>query len=170
MKVEAYISQVSECDDVQEDETSLPEFMQQMTAPSGDPSIGNNLTSDVSELEFPSHVAEGRTCGNVRIIFVVKDNTRNSPKIHGRKSIQINITCASNANLQDTSIQAIYGSDDIPNVEVGDTNPFGAESSVMVNYGSCHSPKSFACMYCGFEDGQVGVDDDSWNMWQTIEV
>ena len=168
--MEAYVSKVSECDIVQDDSTSVPDFMQQMVAPSGDPNIRSNLTSDVSELEFPSDIAEGRMCGNLRIIFIVKEDARNSQKVYGTKSLQINVTCLSNDNLEDTSLNAVYGSEDIPEVEVGDENPFGVESEVIVNYGSCHSPKTMACMYCGFDDGMVGVDEDSWNMWQTIEV
>ena len=97
-------------------------------------------------------------------------DARNSQKVYGTKSLQINVTCLSNDNLEDTSLNAVYGSEDIPEVEVGDENPFGVESEVIVNYGSCHSPKTMACMYCGFDDGMVGVDEDSWNMWQTIEV
>ena len=144
--------------------------MDQMISPSGDVMIGNNLTSDLSNLEFPSAYAEQKRCGNVRIIFMIKEIARSSERIHGTKSIQINITCPSTDNLDDTSIQAIYESEEIPDVEVGDTNPFGLGSNVIMNYGSCHSPKTMACMYCGFEDGIVGVDDDSWNLWQTIEV
>ena len=144
--------------------------MDQMISPSGDVMIGTNLTSDISDLEFPSDYLEQKKCGNIRIIFVIKEIAGSSGRIHGTKSIQINITCPSNDNLEDTSIQAIYESEEIPDVEVGDTNPFGLGSNVIMNYGSCHSPKTMACMYCGFEDGIVGVDDDSWNLWQTIEV
>ena len=170
LKVEAYLAKVSECDDNHDDVTLLPQLMEQMTNPSGDTTISSNLTADISEIEFPSDVAEGKICGNVRIIFMIKGNTRNSPRIYGTKSVQINITCPSNDNLDDTSIQAIYGSEEIPDVNVGDTNPFGNETDIIVSYGSCKSPKTMACMYCGFEDGLVGVDDDSWNLWQTIEV
>ena len=144
--------------------------MDQMLSPLGDVMIGSNLTSDVSNLEFPSDYAEQKRCGNIRIIFVIKEIVGSSERIHGTKSIQINITCPSNDNLDDTSIHAIYESEEIPDVEVGDINPFGPGSHVIMNYGNCYSPKTMACMYCGFEDGIVGVDDDSWNLWQTIEV
>ena len=84
--------------------------------------------------------------------------------------MQINVECHSNENQGDIKITTSYTSTEIPVVEVGDENPFGQGSQVTVDYGRCLWPKAMACLYCGFDEGRVGVDDETWDTWQTIEV
>ena len=158
-----------ECDEPN-DISAIPEFMQKLTIPSGYATIANDLKSDVSDFELPLDVSEGKTCGNVRIVFVLKDDSGSETITYGTKSVQIHIACVSNTNMGDVKLTTTYASSEIPVVEVGDSNPFGAGSEVSVEYGDCHAPKTIACMYCGFEDGNVGGDDETWNMWDTIEV
>ena len=164
------MSKVSECDEPTDISSSIPAYMEKMEIPSGHATISDNLTSDVSEFEFPSDVTEGKVCGIVRVIFVLKDDSGSEEILYGTKSVQLNITCPSNENMEDVRLLVNYSSTDIPTVEVGDRNPFGAGSEVIVDFGGCLMPKTFGCLYCGFDEGQVGVDDETWDTWQTVEV
>ena len=72
--------------------------------------------------------------------------------------------------MRDVKLDVKYGSSEAPVVQVGDENPFGTDSEINVDVGSCYLPKTMACMYCGFEDGNVGLDEDMWDAISTIEV
>ena len=72
--------------------------------------------------------------------------------------------------MEDVRLNVTYTSTNITTVEVGQSNPFPDGSEVIIEYGGCHVPKTMSCLYCGFDDGQVGVDEETWNTWQTIEV
>ena len=164
------MSSISECDEPTQLDT-LPEYLQQLTTDTDSfVIINDNLTSDLSNFMFPPDVSEGKICGNIRVILALKATSSGETNIHGTKSMQINVNCHSNENQGDVKITTSYTSSDIPVVEVGDENPFGQGSQVTVDYGNCHSPKAMACLYCGFDDGSVGVDDETWDTWQTIEV
>ena len=174
LKLQAYMSKVTECDALG-DLNTIPDYMEEMPIKSGYATINNDLTSDVSDFEFPSEVAENQVYGNVRIIFVVVDDSGN--QVYGTKSLQVKIESHSNASMGDVKLNVTYGSEqvngttsEVPLVEVGDLNPFGIGSNVTIDYGSCYSPKTIACLYCGFDDGDVGVDEDTWNTWQSVQV
>ena len=164
------MSSISECDEPTELDP-IPEYLQQLTTDTGSFVIINeNLTSDLSNFMFPSDVSEGKICGNIRVILALKATSSRESNIHATKSMQINVKCHSNENQGDIKITTSYTSTEIPVVEVGDENPFGQGSQVTVDYGSCHWPKAMSCLYCGFDEGRVGVDDETWDTWQTIEV
>ena len=164
------MSSVSECDEPTELDT-LPEYLQQLTTDTDSfVIINDNLTSDLSNFVFPSDVSQGKICGNIRVILALKATSSREPNIHATKSMQINVKCHSNENQGDVRITTSYTSTEIPVVEVGDENPFGQGSQVTVDYGNCHAPKAMACLYCGFDEGRVGVDDETWDTWQTVEV
>ena len=164
------MSSISECDEPTELDT-LPEYLHQLTTDTGGfVIINDNLTADLSNFVFPPDVSEGKICGNVRVVLALKSTSSGITNIHGTKSLQINVKCHSNENQGDIKITASYSSTEIPVVEVGDENPFGQGSQVTVDYGNCYSPKAMACLYCGFDEGRVGVDDETWDTWQTIEV
>ena len=140
--------------------------------------VNTDLTSDVSNLEFPTEVTTGQLCGPIRVVFRVLDN--NGVMILGQKttSIEVNVDCSLVSNSSrfvgngDVKLDVTYGSSDIPVVEVGDRNPFGATTQVKVDFGNCYWPKTAACLYCGFDEetGGVGLDDETWNAISTIEV
>ena len=164
------MSSISECDEPTELDP-IPEYLQQLTTDTGSfVIINDNLTSDLSNFMFPSDVSEGKICGNIRVILALKATSSRESNIHATTSMQINVKCHSNENQGDIKITTSYTSTEIPVVEVGDENPFGQGSQVIVDYGSCRWPKAMACLYCGFDEGRVGVDDETWDTWQTVEV
>ena len=87
-------------------------------------------------------------------------------------SILVEVDC-STVEIQDVKLDVQYGNGDIPTVQVGDRNPFGDETEIEVDVGSCYMPKTLACMYCGFDmekEKMVGLDDDMWEAISTVEV
>ena len=113
-------------------------------------------------------MAKGTICGDVRVVFVLTDTQQSN--IYDTTSLKINVACPSSTDIGDPSLNVTYGYNNIPTVQVGDRNPFGSDSEVMVDYGKCAMPKTMACLYCGFDDDKVGVDDATWALWQTKEV
>ena len=164
------MSKVTECDepDKLNGTGDMPSFMEKIREDLG---INEDLTVDVADLKFPNSVAQGVTCGNVQVVFVLTGESKSM--IYDTKSRQVNIDCQKLANIGDVKIDVTYGSYDvrsIPTVEVGDRNPFGITSTVKVSFGNCGIPKTLACLYCGFNDNGAGVDTETWSQWQTQEV
>ena len=173
------VSKITECDeptniyDLESTNQPISLAMQPASA-----AVNTDLTSDVSNLEFPTEVTTGQLCGPIRVVFRVLDN--NGVMILGQKttSIEVNVDCSLVSNSSrfvgngDVKLDVTYGSSDIPVVEVGDRNPFGATTQVKVDFGNCYWPKTAACLYCGFDEetGGVGLDDETWNAISTIEV
>ena len=168
MKVKAFLSLVTECDEPTSVDISSP-FLAEFTS---DAVVGDDLTSDVSNLEFPDDVINGKICGPIRVIFLVTNDGEN---LQGQtsSSMQVNVTCNQSLDtVGDVKLEVTYGSSDIPVIQVGDKNPFGENTEIAVDTGSCYMPKVMACLYCGFEfdNGTVGLDDDTWNTISTVEV
>ena len=71
LRVEAYMSSISECDEPTELD-NLPEYLQQLTTDTGSFVIINeNLTSDLSNFVFPLDVSQGKICGNIRTCILL---------------------------------------------------------------------------------------------------
>ena len=169
LRVKAALSKVTECDfpEMPENNGEVPPFMVMLQ---GDAGITNELTADVSKLVLPDAVDKGDICGPLKIVFALWNNSNSQAGkfVQSQKtaSIPVHIECEAG----DVKLEATYGSSDVPSIEVGAKNPFGAGSSVKVDYGSCYMPKTMACLYCGFDDGKVGIEDSTWNAWTTIQV
>ena len=158
------MSKVGECDEP-DNLAELPTFMEIMQT---GVTIKADLTADLTAIAFPTGVADGTTCGNVRILFVLTDSQKST--IYDTTSLQIIVACPSSRDVGYVNLSVTYGYSNIPTVQVGDRNPFGSDSAVRVDYVNCARPKSMACLYCGFDDDKVGVDDNTWARWQTKEV
>ena len=164
LRLHAYSSKVSQCDEPQKvyGIGDQPEFMETIQE---NITIGGDLTLDVTDLPFPS-----TSCGNIQIVFVLTNSAQS--QIYDTRSRSVQIDCQKMGNIGDVKIDVINGSPstNIPIVQVGDRNPFGINATVKVSLGSCVAPQTMACLYCGFNDNVVGVDNETWNQWQTQEV
>ena len=166
MKINAAVARVSECD-----ELSKPSE-EAIKSDIGSAPVNDDLSVDLSELDFPSDVNSAQTCGPIRVMFWATNNDGDLIEGQETTSIQVNIKCNSLESVKDVKLGVIYGTEEIPVIEPGDKNPFGEKSQVKVDTGDCYMPKIVACLYCGFEfdSGKVGLDDDTWDAISTIQV
>ena len=166
--ISASILSVTECDDPTNNNASGA-----FSFPlEGRGTISNDLTADVKDLGLQSlsSLCSWKFISNkVRIVFMMLDENGKIVEGQTTTSIQADIDCAS-FEVRDVKLDVKYGSSEAPVVQVGDENPFGTDSEINVDVGSCYLPKTMACMYCGFEDGAVGLDEDMWDAISTIEV
>ena len=166
LRLHAYSSKVSQCDEPQKvyGVDDQPEFMENIQE---NITISRDLTLDVTDLPFPSTL---NTCGKIEIVFVLTNSAQS--RIYDTRSRSVQIDCQKMGNIGDVKIDVISGSPStsIPIAQVGDRNPFGINATVKVSIGSCGAPQTMACLYCGFDDNVVGVDNETWNQWQTQEV
>ena len=160
--VNAYLSKIQECDEP--DPAEIPPFMEIIQE---DIAVNDDLTIDVSGIAFPGNEA---SCGNHQIVFILTSSI--DKQVFDRRSRPVKINCES--NVADVKIElgnAAQGEVlNVPDVEVGDQNPFGYETSVKVSSGTCLNAQTMACLYCGFDGNSVGVDNQTWYQWQTMEV
>ena len=166
MKINAAVARVSECDEL----SKLSE--EAIKSDIGSAPVNDDLSVDLSELDFPSDVNSAQTCGQIRVMFWATNNDGVLIEDQETTSIQVNVKCQSLESVKDVKLDVIYGTEEIPVIEPGDKNPFGETSQVKVDIGDCYMPKTVACLYCGFDfdSGRVGLDDETWDAISTIEV
>ena len=166
MKIIAAVTRVSECDEV----SKLSE--EAIKSDIGSAPVNDDLSVDLSDLDFPSDVSSAKTCGPIRVMFWATNNDGDLIEGQETTSIQVNIKCNSLESVKDVKLDVIYGTEEIPVIEPGDKNPFGEISQVTVDTGDCYMPKTVACLYCGFDfdNGTVGLDNDTWDAISTIQV
>ena len=166
MKINAAVARVSECD-----ELSKPSE-EAIKSDIGSAPVNDDLSVDLSELDFSSDVNSAQTCGPIRVMFWATNNDDVLIENQETTTIQVNVKCQSFESVKDVKLDVIYGTEEIPVIEPGDKNPFGETSQVNVDIGDCYMPKTVACLYCGFDfdSGRVGLDEETWGAISTIEV
>ena len=132
-----------------------------------DIAVNDDLTIDMSDVDFPDKVS---SCGNHKIVFVLASSI--DKQVFDRRSHPVKIDCGKNvADIKIELGNAAQGEVlNIPNVKVGDQNPFGYETSVKLSSGTCLNAQTMACLYCGFDGNSVGVDNQTWYQWQSMGV
>ena len=130
--------------------------------------VNEDLTIDVSDIPFPNN---STSCGNNQVVFVLASSI--DSQIYDRRSHPIHVHC-NEGNKGDVKIYLNNAAQgellNIPNVQIGDPNPFGVDTSVRFSSGNCANPQAMACLYCGFDGHKIGVDNETWFQWQTMEV
>ena len=170
-EVSASIFSVTECDDPTSSNAS-GEFAFPLE---GRGLISSDLTADVKDLSissFQTLCSWKYISKQVRIVFMMLDDNGKMVEGQTTTSILVEDDC-STVEIRDVKLDVQYGNGDIPTVQVGDRNPFGDETEIEVDVGSCYMPKTLACMYCGFDmekEKMVGLDDDMWEAISTVEV
>ena len=170
-EVGASIFSVTECDDPTSSNAS-GEFAFPLE---GRGLISSDLTADVKDLSissFQTLCSWKYISKQVRIVFMMLDDNGKMVEGQTTTSILVEVDC-STVEIRDVKLDVQYGNGDIPTVQVGDRNPFGDETEIEVDVGSCYMPKTLACMYCGFDmekEKMVGLDDDMWEAISTVEV
>jgi len=103
-------------------------------------------------------------------VFVLASSIDNI--VFDRQSHPVKIVCE--GNIPDVKIELNNAAQgevlNIPSVQIGDQNPFGVDTSVKISSGECHTAHAMACLYCGFDGNNVGIDNQTWYQWQTMEV
>ena len=171
LRVHVYISKIPECNEPEKvynesNNDDFPSFMGVMLT--NDP-VKDDLTVDVTDLVISNAF---KFCGSNKIVYVLASS--DGKQLYDSTSQSVRIDCQERGMGGDVKIE--LGNDiqgellNIPNVQIGDRNPFGDETSVKISSASCLDLKPMACLYCGFDGNRVGVDNQTWYQWQTMEV
>ena len=165
--VHAYLSKIPECNEPEKvyDAVETPPFMHMIQA---NIPVNEDLTIDVSDIQFSNNAT---SCGSNQIVFVLASSI--DSHIYDRRSHQIQVNC-NEGNKGDVRIYlsnaaqaySAHGS----NLQIGNPNPFGVDTSVRFSSGTCTNPQTMACLYCGFDGQKIGVDNETWYQWKSVEV
>ena len=175
-EVSASIFSVTECDDPTSNNAS-GEFAFPLE---GRGPISSDLTANVKDLSVSSLqtlCSWNYISKQVRIVFMMLDESGKMVEGQTTTSILVEVDCSS-FEIRDVKLDVEYGAnseltDNLKVVQVGDRNPFGDDTEIEVDVGSCYMPKTLACMYCGFDmekEMMVGLDDEMWEAISTVEV